>query len=72
MPLIITSQYTRDGYKVKFYPPLEALRELEDVPALTLLNQHIEKIIAEQPESYLWAHKRFKTRPDPDAPSLYD
>ena len=72
VPLIITSQYTRDGYKVKFYPPLEALRELEDVPALTLLNQHIEKIIAEQPESYLWAHKRFKTRPDPDAPSLYD
>ncbi|HCA75299.1 MAG TPA: lipid A biosynthesis acyltransferase, partial [Alteromonas sp.] len=31
----------------------------------------IADIINEQPESYLWMHKRFKTRPDPDAPSLY-
>lgn len=47
------------------------LRELEDVSALTLLNQNIADIIDEQPESYLWMHKRFKTRPDPQAPSLY-
>ena len=70
-PLIVTSQYTDKGYKVKFYPPMPQLKELEDVPALTLLNQNIADIINEQPESYLWMHKRFKTRPDPDAPSLY-
>ena len=70
-PLIVTSQYTDKGYKVKFYPPMPQLKELEDVPALTLLNQNIADIINEQPESYLWMHKRFKTRPDPEAPSLY-
>ena len=70
-PLIVTSQYTDKGYKVKFYPPMPQLKELEDVPALTLLNQNIADIINEQPESYLWMHKRFKIRPDPDAPSLY-
>jgi len=70
-PLIVTSQYTDKGYKVKFYPPMPQLKELEDLPALTLLNQNIADIINEQPESYLWMHKRFKTRPDPQAPSLY-
>lgn len=70
-PLIVTSQYTDKGYKVKFYPPMPQLKELDDVPALTLLNQNIADIINEQPESYLWMHKRFKTRPDPEAPSLY-
>ena len=70
-PLIVTSQYAEKGYKVKFYPPMPQLKELEDVPALTLLNQNIADIINEQPESYLWMHKRFKTRPDPKAPSLY-
>ena len=69
--LIVTSQYAEKGYKVKFYPPMPQLKELEDVPALTLLNQNIADIINEQPESYLWMHKRFKTRPDPEAPSLY-
>lgn len=71
VPMMITSQYTKNGYKVKFYPPLEGLAEMEDEAALTLLNEHIATIIQEQPESYLWMHKRFKTRPDLDAPSLY-
>lgn len=70
-PLIVTSQYTSNGYKVKFYPPMPVLKELDDTAALTLLNENIADIINEQPESYLWMHKRFKTRPDPTAPSLY-
>lgn len=70
-PLIVTSQYAQRGYKVKFYPPIPELRDLDDVQALTLLNRNIADIIDEQPESYLWMHKRFKTRPDPNAPSLY-
>lgn len=72
VPLLITSQYTRHGYKVKFYPPMqEDLAAMEDEAALTLLNQRIIAIIKEQPESYLWMHKRFKTRPDAQMPSLY-
>lgn len=71
VPLLVTSQYTKKGYKVKFYPPMPELAEMDDVKALTMLNQRIAEIIEEQPESYLWMHKRFKTRPDPNAPSLY-
>ncbi|MBU3021732.1 LpxL/LpxP family Kdo(2)-lipid IV(A) lauroyl/palmitoleoyl acyltransferase [Aestuariibacter sp. A3R04] len=72
VPIMITSQFTDKGYKIKFYPPMESLRDMDDIPALTLLNKHIEAAVGEQPESYLWMHKRFKTRPDKSAPSLYD
>ncbi|MCW8091253.1 LpxL/LpxP family Kdo(2)-lipid IV(A) lauroyl/palmitoleoyl acyltransferase [Alteromonas sp. ASW11-130] len=71
VPMLMTSQYTSDGYKVKIYPPMPELVEMDDRDALTLLNKRIVEIIQEQPESYLWMHKRFKTRPDEHEPSLY-
>lgn len=71
VPLLVTSQYTRNGYKVKFYPPIPEMTEMGDEEALTFLNAKIEAIVNEQPESYLWMHKRFKTRPDPNDASLY-
>ncbi|WP_026377214.1 LpxL/LpxP family Kdo(2)-lipid IV(A) lauroyl/palmitoleoyl acyltransferase [Aestuariibacter salexigens] len=72
VPLMVTSQYTPTGSRIKFYPPMDKFAELEDKQALTLLNKQIEQIILEQPESYLWMHKRFKSRPTESAPSLYD
>ena len=71
VPMMITSQYTAKGYKIKIYPPLTHLGKMDDIAALTELNTHIDKAIKEQPESYLWMHKRFKTRPSKDTPSLY-
>ncbi|MCW8107235.1 LpxL/LpxP family Kdo(2)-lipid IV(A) lauroyl/palmitoleoyl acyltransferase [Alteromonas ponticola] len=71
VPLLITSQYTSDGYKVKIYPAMSELADMNDEEALTLLNARIVEIIQEQPESYLWMHKRFKTRPHDMASSLY-
>jgi KDO2-lipid IV(A) lauroyltransferase len=44
----------------------------QDEQALTELNSSIENIVLEQPESYLWMHKRFKTRPHQSDPSLYN
>ncbi|MEC8416485.1 MAG: LpxL/LpxP family Kdo(2)-lipid IV(A) lauroyl/palmitoleoyl acyltransferase [Pseudomonadota bacterium] len=70
-PMLISSQYTKRGYKIKVFPALYGLGEMEDTEALTLLNQHIDKAIKEQPESYLWMHKRFKTRPADNPSSLY-
>ncbi|WP_334013467.1 LpxL/LpxP family Kdo(2)-lipid IV(A) lauroyl/palmitoleoyl acyltransferase [Alteromonas sp. S167] len=70
-PMLISSQYTKRGYKIKVFPALHGLGEMEDTEALTLLNQHIDKAIKEQPESYLWMHKRFKTRPADNPSSLY-
>jgi len=71
VPLMITSQYSKKGCKLKFYPPLYNFAEKDDQQALTELNQHVLDIVNEQPESYLWMHKRFKTRPNENDPSLY-
>lgn len=37
----------------------------------TLYNQALAKVIAKNPEQYLWVHERFRTRPDPKAPRMY-
>jgi KDO2-lipid IV(A) lauroyltransferase len=67
---MLSTQYTKTGYKLKFYAPMPDFADKEDRQALTELNQHIEQMIMEQPESYLWMHKRFKTRPEGE-PSFY-
>lgn len=71
VPLIITSQWSEKGCKVKIYPPMEGFPEQDNKVALTRMNKDIAEVVAEQPESYLWMHKRFKTRPDPEQASLY-
>ena len=71
IPLIVSPQFTRTGYKVKFYPPMPEFADKQDEEALTDLNKAIESIVLEQPESYLWMHKRFKTRPLESDQSLY-
>ena len=38
--------------------------------ALAQLNQWIEQAVSQHPEQYLWAHRRFKTRPAGE-PKLY-
>ena len=39
--------------------------------ALDEFNQELEKAILYKPEQYMWLHRRFKTRPNEDDPSLY-
>lgn len=72
IPLMVAPQFTATGYKVKFYPPMPEFADKQDEQALTELNSSIEDIVLEQPESYLWMHKRFKTRPHQSDPSLYN
>lgn len=69
--LFIAPIVTDKGYMIKFYPGLEDFPSGDDIRDITRINQQVEKMILEAPEQYLWMHKRFKTRPDPESPSLY-
>lgn len=58
------------GYRVVVHPPLvDFPGESEEADCLRI-NQWIETAIGRHPEQYLWAHRRFKTRP-PGEPKLY-
>lgn len=55
------------GYKVVVYPPLADFPgESEEADCLRI-NQWIEQAVSACPEQYLWAHRRFKTRPAGEA-----
>ncbi len=71
VPFLITPQYTENGYTVKFVSAIEYLVDNDPKEALTQLNKDIIELIKEQPESYLWMHKRFKSRPPESPESLY-
>ncbi|MFF7708508.1 lipid A biosynthesis lauroyl acyltransferase [Pseudomonas sp. NPDC007930] len=58
------------GYKLVVHPPLEGFPgDTEEADCLRI-NQWVEGAIRECPEQYLWAHRRFKSRPE-GAPRLY-
>jgi Kdo2-lipid IVA lauroyltransferase/acyltransferase len=58
------------GYRLVIHPPLADFpTESEDADCLRV-NQWIEQAISVCPEQYLWAHRRFKTRPQGE-PKLY-
>lgn len=55
-----------DGYRVKMLPPIpppvdRSVEALQD--ATQLYSNAIESVIREQPESWIWMHRRWKTQP---------
>lgn len=62
-------------YTIKFLPHIEVLRSGNmdmDIEVNTgRLNKIIEDIIREQPESWLWGHKRWKYQPQGNPQDLY-
>lgn len=58
-------------YLVEIKPVFEEIPSGDDIQDLTKINQELEKAIAANPEQYMWLHRRFKTRPDPDAEPFY-
>jgi KDO2-lipid IV(A) lauroyltransferase len=66
----------RNGhYTIKFLPPLEISRTGDmniDLEVNTRrFNEVLEQIIREQPESWLWGHKRWKYQPEGNPQDLY-
>jgi KDO2-lipid IV(A) lauroyltransferase len=70
--VFLVSIRTDNGYKIIVQPGLDNFPSGDDKYDVTRINQMIEKMIMLAPEEYLWMHKRFKTRPNADDPSLYD
>ncbi|MDX1636047.1 MAG: LpxL/LpxP family Kdo(2)-lipid IV(A) lauroyl/palmitoleoyl acyltransferase [Marinobacter sp.] len=59
------------GYDIFFHPPLAPFPTGDDVADATLVNASLERELRRVPDQYLWMHRRFKTRPSPEDPSLY-
>jgi len=59
------------GYRLVIHPPFADFPgETEQADCLRI-SQWLEQVIRAHPEQYLWAHRRFKTRPE-GSPSLYN
>lgn len=55
------------GYRLVIHPPLQDFPgESEEADCLRI-NQWIESVVRANPAQYLWAHRRFKTRPEGEA-----
>ena len=69
------SPLKRGRYKIKFLPPLSLIRTgdtVQDVNANTLLfNRVLESIVREQPDSWLWGHKRWSFQEQGPPGELY-
>lgn len=54
----------KNGYKLVVMPALEDFPDTDIEIASARVNKAIEEMVYDNPEQYLWSHKRFKTQPD--------
>jgi Kdo2-lipid IVA lauroyltransferase/acyltransferase len=55
-------------HRIVFEAPLENFPSDDLLRDVSVHNHCIEQAIRRQPENYLWAHRRFKTRPEGEPP----
>lgn len=58
------------GYRLTIHPPWTDFPGVSEEADCLRINQWVEHCVQQQPDQYLWAHRRFKSRP-PGEPSLY-
>ena len=59
------------GYRLVLHPPLQGFPGESEAADALRINQWVEQAVTECPEQYLWAHRRFKSRPV-GMPKLYE
>lgn len=60
------------GYTVRISPAVDFSDLSNETDIAIRMNKVVEKEIMQGIEQYMWLHRRFKTRPDENAPSLYN
>jgi len=63
----MVTRITAIGYEIEFFDALEFPEKESLEQGVARLHQFLEQRILETPDQYLWAHRRFKTRPDGEA-----
>jgi Kdo2-lipid IVA lauroyltransferase/acyltransferase len=71
IPVIPSRLANNKGYEVRILPALQPFPSGDDKADVTLVNQWVEKVVQQNPQQYMWLHRRFKTRPNLDDVSLY-
>jgi len=67
VPYYITRKPKGQGYKLSILPPLENFPSGNIEEDALVINQTLEHLILQNPEQYLWVHKRYKNRPAGEA-----
>jgi Kdo2-lipid IVA lauroyltransferase/acyltransferase len=67
-PIVITMLPRGRGYVATVMTAPEGMDHPDPLQATLAFNRWLEARILEQPEQYLWVHRRFKTRPAGSAP----
>ena len=63
VPFYVERDANLNGYTIRFSPALDNFPTDDAVADATKINTAIEQQIIKTPEQYLWAHRRFKSRP---------
>ena len=71
VPMTLLRKPSYQGYVLRIYPPFSDLSDTDEIKNAQSLNHFMEERVRENPEQYMWVHRRFKTRPD-NEPSFYD
>lgn len=67
-PIVISMLPRGKGYVARVMDPPPGMDDPDSVQAAAAFNRWLQARILEQPEQYLWVHRRFKTRPDGQPP----
>ncbi|MGH1469663.1 MAG: LpxL/LpxP family Kdo(2)-lipid IV(A) lauroyl/palmitoleoyl acyltransferase [Cellvibrionaceae bacterium] len=68
VPLMCKRKSDGHGYDLKVLPAWKNYPSGDDERDAITLNEHVEQCILEQPDQYLWVHRRFKSRPEGEDP----
>lgn len=71
LPFFVERNDSDTGYNIEIQPALDHFPGENEIEDAKRGNSIIEQSISRNKAQYMWLHRRFKTRPTPEDPSLY-